>query len=383
MIDVVGHLGSRLSYATIADQLVMELTSRNALGTITNLDDQFLRPELAGLTGGAPRGEKVLLLADPQDHLVDALVGAYGAPNVAIFVCPNTDRLSEDRTRACATVGKVYTPSSWCAQVIWNSLEKLDLDAVLGGPTLVEVKPLGVDRAFTSQRLSRQRRTPSPTDPISMLHVTTDTFWPGRKGTEELLQAWKSAFPNRRLAPACLTVHCLPRLLPAIHQELGDLGLTDDVQLISSPPRGSTEDELGVLFSKFDLLVAPSRSEGFGVMPLSALLSGLPVLTTADTGQAEYLCARRYSGAADDVGHPLLGGWLQIPTTGRGSLFGEDGEAPMLRPDQLALSLVAGARLYDELLVRTSENNHTARVEWSWEYRRQVWAQSLIEWSER
>jgi glycosyltransferase involved in cell wall biosynthesis len=370
MIDVVGHFGSLLSYATVSDQVVRGLKERDALGNVTNLDDRVLGP---ALPSPRQRGEKVILIADARDHLIEAMVAEYGRANVAIFMCPNTNKLSRDRDRACHSVGRIYTPSRWCADTILQTV----WDDEPGPIGQVRVMPLGVDEPFAT-RWTHHARGKDADERVRMLHVTTDTFWDGRKGTEELLHAWMLAsklFDARR--HATLTIHCLPQLYATIHQELGDLGLVDDVKLLRAPLRGSTPDELFDLIAAHDLLVAPSRSEGFGIMPLSALVSGTPVLTTADTGQGQYLAEK------NDDGTLALGGWMQIATMGSGALEGEDGEAPMVRSDQLAFALAAGWSMYERELLRSVQRNKTGQADWSWKTRRVAWAESLIEWESR
>jgi glycosyltransferase involved in cell wall biosynthesis len=319
------------------------------------------------------RGEKVILIADARDHLIEAMVAEYGRDNVAIFMCPNTNELSSDRDRACHSVARIYTPSRWCADTI---LQTVWAPGTIGQVT---VMPLGVDEPFATRWT--QHRIPYGREDmrVHMLHVTTDTFWDGRKGTEELLHAWSLA--RKQLGAqrhATLTIHCLPQLYATIHQELGDLGLVDDVKLLRAPLRGSTPEELFDLIAAHDILVAPSRSEGFGIMPLSALVSGTPVLTTAGTGQDQYLAEKK-------DGVPVLGGWMQIATMGSGELQGEDGEAPMVRSDQLAftLSAVWSWSMYELELLRSVQRNKEVQADWSWKTRRAAWAESLIEWEKR
>lgn len=360
MIDIVGHFGSRLSYATVTDQVVRGLLACESLGRVTNLDDKFVDETLAARVQ-SERGKKILMIADPRDWLVEAMVGEYGRENVGIFLCPNTNKLSDERQRACHMVDRIYTPSRWCASTILDTVFRQERFG------MVHVMPLGVDAPFTTGWVDHE----SVDNRRSLLHVTTDTFWPGRKGTEELLKAWKLAELNRK---ARLTVHCLPQLYGMVHQELGDLDLTDKVTLISAPLRGSTPEELFELISRHDLLVAPSRSEGFGIMPLSALVSGTPVLTTAGTGQDEYL-------GEQDAGVPVLGGWMQVPTFAADELSGEDGSAPTIRADQLAYTLAAGCRFYDDLLASV-KRNQKVQAGWSWWARRAAWAKSLVDWEE-
>ncbi len=364
MIDVVGHFGSQLSFATVSDNVALGLHEKGALGNVVNLDDKFFADRWNRPHG--PRGTKVILIADPREYLVEALVGEYGLGNVAVFLCPNTDQIGSDRSRACLLVDRVYTPSSWCERTI------------LAGvciPTKVFVMPLGVDDVFVNNPISAREASWQ----LRYLHVTTDTFLPGRKGTEELIQAWKIAHEALGgLVPGeTLTIHCLAQLHSTLHQVIGDAGLGDVIRLESGPARGSDSAALLELFSRHDFLVAPSRSEGFGIMPLSALVSGLPVLTTAGTGQDEYLVNVR-----------ALDGWMQIPTTSEMCMDGEEGLAPIVYPFQLALSLIATRAVYKSLKAgaghffgdEDSEPRERIAERWSWRARRATWAEHLIEW---
>lgn len=374
MIDVIGHFGSRLSYATVTDQVARGLQERNALGNVMNLDDKFVDPSYAFLPRGM-RKKKVLIIADPRDYLIDMAVAEYGRDGVAIFVCPNTTSLSAERVRACEAVGRIYTPSTWCADVIESACESSPrgLYTLISAPI---VMPLGVDEPFTRWRLPLElERAPEGHSLISMLHVTTDTFWPGRKGTEELIAAWRE-LPDD--FPARLTIHCLPQLYATIHQELADHRLTDRVKLVGAQEvRGSEPQGLSNLFAQHDMLVAPSRSEGFGIMPLSALVSGMPVLTTAGTGQDQYLGEMVTAGKGK---RPRLAGWMQVPTMGVGELTGEDGVAPVVRADQLGYSLRSAVASWSQLLAEV-ERNRGAYGDWSWHKRREAWVDSLIEWA--
>lgn len=358
MIDLVGHFGSRLSYASISAQLCAALDAGGVLGNISNLDDKFIdaahvRPPIGR------RGDRVLLLTDPRSYLVEATVSAYGAENVAIFLCPNTDKLSDEHIRACGQVGRIYTPSTWCSDTIYESCQADRIADVV-------VMPLGVDIPFTEHWCQREVEGRP-----RLLHVTTDTFWPGRKGTGELLHAWALGLSEI----ADLTVHCLPALYGAVHQELGALDLLGKVRLLCAPARGTTAAELFELVAGYNMLVAPSRSEGFGLMPLSALLCGTPVLTTADTGQRQYLDL-----PADDEDGPALGGWMQVPTYGWAPLAGEHGDAPVVRADQLAWTIRGAVHDHPDLLALTAQNEEL-QSKWSWWARRAHWAASLKDWS--
>lgn len=360
-IDVVGHLGSRLSYATVAEQLIHALAARGGLGSVINLDDQWLsthaqwqeRPR----TG---RGDRVIVISDPQDHLIEAFASEYGRDNVSIFFSTNSNRISEERARCCRAVGTVYVPSSYCMDAVHET----------AGAVPCVLVPHGVDQCFVDAEIGAKTAPPGPG--LRYLHVTTDTFWPGRKGTEELLDAWRKA---RKLEPyfhrAELTVHCLTSLYPTIHQELGDLKLMEaGVTLEAGPSRGSEPEDLLALFQRHDVLVAPSRSEGFGIMVLSALVAGMPVITTASTGQQEYLVAEQGG---------LIGGAMGVLAGPLAELAGEDGLAPTVGPVDLALSLLAYDRLFVEIQSKAESVSDAFRQDWSWGARCAIWASYLMD----
>lgn len=359
-IDIVGHFGSRFSYATVTHEVCRGLVERHALGpNVTNMDGTFEDKLFAPGRKSRERGDAVLLISDPRDYVVSALVGQYGKDKTAIFVCPNTDSIDAVRSWACSLAGRIYTPSQWCADTVFR--EVTDCPSV-------EVRPLGCEERIFNGWANVDARPV----PLRFLHVTTDGFWPGRKGTYELLEAWKQAgtVASQRLYPlATLTIHCMMGMHQTIHQTIHQMGLADcGVKVVSAPQRGSTFDDLSEVMSKHDVLIAPSRSEGFGIMPLSALCMGIPTMTTAGTGQDEYL--------------GTLGGWLQIPTQGSAGLAGETGRAPVVNTKQLALLLVAMLEpSMRRALLGQMESNVEAREQWSWKVKRAEWAESLVKWS--
>ena len=53
----------------------------------------------------------------------------------------------------------------------------------------------------------------------------------------------------------------------------------------------SERESLRRLFQEVDLVVMPSRTEGFGLSGLEALSAGLPVLVSWNSGFGEALCS--------------------------------------------------------------------------------------------
>lgn len=370
-VDVYGHFGSWLSYATIAHNVCHALHDASALGpNVENLDDRNVGSMQT--RRWHKLGRKVLLLSDPREYLVDMLCSRYGAENVGLFVCPNTDQLSADRADMCGKVGRVYTPSRWCATTILRQVPSAH----------VEVLPLGVDPTLVER--AYRPLPPQTYGSHRILHMTSDTFWPGRKGTEALILALGAMRRDGYLLAdggICVTIHCLPQLYGSVYRLLGEEGLLDVVQLVQGQERGYDEGRyFADLFDKHDVLLAPSRSEGFGVLPLSALVYGMPVMTTAGTGQDQYLSEMSTTMVRDrEVAVPNLNGWIQVPTRNAEPLAGEDGNAPVVYPRELEMTIDCWLHL-KETLTKRAMMNRTCAQSWSWTARAQQWAEALSYW---
>jgi len=372
VIDLVGHFGSRFSYATVSYQLMLGLRELFVLGSVTNLDADTVYDDVRSEAKSA--GHAVIVVSDPQAHVVDPLFELYGETGVALFLSPNTTNLDQKRTEICGRAGRIYVPSRYCERTVQRALvhgHHVSADVV--------VMPLGVASAFLrSERRVERDWSLSNLSGLRMLHLSTDGYWPGRKGTDELLVAWK-LWEKQVRSPVrgfSLTVHVTPSLADVVTRRIGDLAL-ENVRVEVGPERGMQDYALRALFDAHDVLVQPSRCEGFGIMPLSALCFGLLVYTTADTGQAEYLFpeAEPRGETQGVTACSPWSNWVQIPTLAPAPLAGEFGEAPEIDPEQLG-----GVLVRDQ--VRPPQRRPDVH-EWSWETRRRRWASSLAEWSMR
>ena len=161
--------------------------------------------------------------------------------------------------------------------------------------------------------------------PISVLPYGLDTeLWPyverperetftvvlygdltDRKGPFEAVIAFQRAFPtedNVRL------------VLKTQHGHLGKIqGLPvipdSRVRVINET---WTRPQLLELLASADAFLWPSRGEGFGLPPLQAALTGLPVIMTTHTGMAEYYNPRYFYEikTAGSSPAPIYGDWL-------------------------------------------------------------------------
>lgn len=358
-LDIVGHFGTRYSYATIGSRLARALRDRGLLGSVFNLDPKWHADHADLHVPGRAQGSHVFVLSAPH-HYLDAYPALYQRERSAIFVCPNTDTLAQEHVETCRQFGLLVVPSVWCAAVV--------ADAGLGVATLL---PLGADELLAATSAARRSRLLdrccAERIPVAV-HFSTDQWWPGRKGTEELLEAWATLNRGRTVSEARmqLVVHVPPALQLAAMYRIRDLKIDQSVELLVSDEGGSG-DQLIELFDRADLIVAPSRCEGFGIMFLSSLVAGVPLLATCHTGHRMFL--------------PSFGGWLGLPEGEPAPLAGEEGLAPTVdqRPLASALDVLLRATGARERLLATGPGG-ASHDTWSWTSVMDRWVAALTGW---
>jgi hypothetical protein len=308
------------------------------------------------------RGTHVAVFTVPFPYMT-TYAESYGRERSAIFLSPNTDTLGGQYARTAEAFGLLMAPSAWCAAVA---------DRGIKGTPDIAVLPLGVSHEYAATRNSRManvRFRAGLGDAPRVLHLTTDQAWPGRKGTEELLAAWAILADTGRLGGprlgARLTVHVPPAMRPVVMFRCRDLKIDDTVDVVSGSLLGTDDAPLTNLFDEVDLMVAPSRCEGFGMMLLASLVSGVPMVCTYNTGHSDFL-----------TGAP---GWLGVPCATADDLHGEDGKAPTVEPavlaETLAVAMQPSVRLALVKRVTAQEPG------WgTWEDAGPQWADRLAEW---
>lgn len=119
--------------------------------------------------------------------------------------------------------------------------------------------------------------------PQRMLHVCGSASFPQRKGTPQLIEAWRKIFPagevelHIRMMPGGREVEDLVLGgAPGVHVDHDVNALRPD-QMIALQCGGG-----------FCACVQPSRAEAFGLVPVEARAVGLPVIATACAGHAEH-----------------------------------------------------------------------------------------------
>lgn len=320
LIHVVGHFGTTYSYATVAARVSRSLREHGLLGAVVNLDTKWhdafsdLRVEERPCT-------HALLFTAPSEHF-SIYPERFGKQRSAIYASPNTNILSDEHARLFAQFGLIIAPSEYCAQTARSYVES---------DSEVYLLRLGVDKLYAADRVGRMNRLRErlQVDPV-FVHLGTDHVWPGRKGTEELIEAWEIA-TREYMTTGKLIIH-VPESVGAMAEMcVRDTGrersdFLERVEIVGASYRGSSDEELVELYDKADVMVLPSRCEGYGIMLQGSIVAGVPMITTVGTGQNDFL-----------LSNP--GCWFGVPSATSSELPYEAGEAPCIDSSILASSL--------------------------------------------
>jgi O-antigen biosynthesis alpha-1,2-mannosyltransferase len=123
-----------------------------------------------------------------------------------------------------------------------------------------------------------------------------------RKGADALLDAYGQAFCTRD--DVSLVIKTFPNPHNEIHVWLAERqSKNTDFPHVVIIEDDLSDSDLKALYQLCDVLVAPSRAEGFGLPMAEAMLSGLPVITTGWSGQLDF-CSERTGWLVDYVFAP-------------------------------------------------------------------------------
>ena len=189
----------------------------------------------------------------------------FKQPDWADTLHPKSEREHRNEGREIALATKIVAASAFTK----DGLIESGVD-----PFRVEVIPFGVDPdRFNSTQDRTHTRARNALRFIFVGSVTA------RKGVPLLLEAWK----NVRSA------ECELLLVGSISDEVRKLvPKSEDIKLTGPVPHA----EVAALMAGSDVFVFPSLCEGFGLVLLEALASGLPVIATRATAAPDLIEGR-------------------------------------------------------------------------------------------
>lgn len=261
-----------------------------------------------------------------------------------VMVAPNGSKLPTGLIRELdRTATDLLAPSEWAATVLRRESQL---------PVLVV--PHGVsDEYFPVDPPSPvEQRYP---DQFLVVHFSTsDTL---RKGTRELVEAWRSAELGQRGGLLALVLDD-PHAL-----KWRDLRHEESIHVMerySSSPKSFRH-----LASSVHLIAQPSRGEGFGLVPLEARCCGCPVLMSAATGHAEHV------GSFAD-------GCQVVPHGPEATIDEAPGAtAPTIAVEDLTEALLEAHAHWRELKQNAVRRAASLREEWKWQKKLQPLVKQL------
>ena len=263
----------------------------------------------------------------------------------AIF---ETTKLKKQLVDWLSEADLVFVPSAWGKAVL------IDHDI---SEDVIEVIPEGVDTA-KFHPLIRPGYANQQDDIYRVLVVSK---FEARKGFPELLQGYAKAFGSDPQVRLLLKSDSLwmeklgdgsyEANLAELQKQVEDTGITNAKFLNGE----LSDDELSHLYNACDVLLFPSRAEGWGLPLIEAIASGMPVATTYYSGHTEFLASVK-----DKVG---LIDHVMVPVN-QGINVGEWANASA---DDIAERLVEMRMNKSDYAARALEASETIRRDFSWQ----------------
>lgn len=221
-----------------------------------------------GIYVGPPAGAAVLASRGRHEHRL-------------VMVAANSSWLPDGSMRAMAKVATGFlAPSHWAMDVLLRYSGELPVFLYKHGVSL-EFKP---DPEYI-KLVGRNN--------FSVAHFASTSMQ--RKGTCEIIEAWAHL---KTLASTVYDDRAILDLYIEGSHEYARKAISEAVQkydgfksssVCVGEPANLSEGDMRLLYQNYHVICQPSRSEGFGMVPLEALCSGVPIVATSGTGHLEYL----------------------------------------------------------------------------------------------
>lgn len=293
--------------------------------------------------------------------VANAMLRGFHGERLAM-IAANSSWLPDVELRDLVTQKAVtgfLAPSEWSKRVI-GSYD-------LGVPTFLYEH--GVDDAFRPSGLDSF----APKKSFRALHLASTAN--DRKGTGALVRAWVHLVQRGEIPKDSELVVVVDGPDDAISRHVdGGKGVRiERVTRLDFPPLA-----MAAWYQGYHVVIQPSRAEGFGLVPLEARASGVPVIMTNGTGHDQHLPAPPSRQVTFRGGVPVgfartmlrtHQGLIVVPVTEDLSLI-DDGPgalAPTFREDALMNAIAVAYQLRDKLRAGARESAECVREYWSWQ----------------
>jgi len=285
------------------------------------------------------------------------------------ILAPNSDWLPEKLVREMQKFATIVAPSSWGARIVANWTGKYVEPFLHGVSKVFRPVPdhgLRLRSRLDLEAIAREIKGGrfASREGFCVLHLAST--WRQRKGTMELIAGWKRAVASGSLGK-------YPRLDIVVDAPPGTFEEARGDDTIAFPLRqvNYQEEAMRLLYSAYDVVCQPSRAEGFGLVPLEARATGVPVCATACTGHADHV---RDGAGVVVIPHGPLAPVDDAP-------LGESSEAPTVKPEAIADALAACYETLPQLCEQAYTEAARVASAWSWASTTDCWLRKEREWT--
>lgn len=314
-------LSGYFSFSTVASAIINEIFKRGYPIRARDIDPyedySLVNEDIPHGNDYAPVG----IYLGPPWHALECMEGRK--VKIGFFVC-ETDAIPRDMVRICNGFDLVCVPSRWC----WNAFSKSGVES-----SKLRIINHGVHESFKPLSVKKFEK-------FTFLHLCSATKYLERKGTMDLLYAFDRVFRGNKDVQ-----------LKVYRVESEERVFFRSEVIPSAEPRVQAER-----YNAVNVLVAPSRGEGFSLPPLEALACGVPVALTNATGSTEYFPSES----------PNSFGVVQIPHKGKFRWGNEAGDGVDLDRKGLLDTLKFCYENRESLGVNALNNAEKIRERWAW-----------------
>lgn len=275
-----------------------------------------------------------------------------------VMVAPNSSEIGRWTKEALEEFAThLLTPSHWARDVLMKHLPQLPVAVVPHGLDEDFGVPIDPEMDASSLRAPDDQR-------IFAMHLSSSELQ--RKGTRELIEAWKQLYGSVIAEQSGLTVVLERGALDGMRTLLQEARgyRVHAIDRLGPMGTGLPPTAMAQLYHSCQLIIQPSRGEGFGMVPLEARACGTPVVATVCTGHSQHM--NRVTPGVVAIEHGELEPIDDMP----GAV------APAVTVDAIKTSLELAYRNWRDVSHTSRLHREEVLKQWRWEAVLKNWIES-------
>lgn len=268
-----------------------------------------------------------------------------------LMLAPNSSRIpAEMALWIPKCLDRLLTPSRW---------GKFVLEQQLPEDFPIHVVPHGVMPEFVVQAEAREKRLLEFRQEGTLVWAHFTSTNTNRKGTRQMFEAWRDFVNEKHTSETSeLVVYAEPRGVQQLCWLAEEMSIPQ-IDIRANPK--VTIEQMPTVYAEHHAFMQPSRAEGFGLVPLEALASGIPVAATACTGHGMYMGTTQMTTRGFPGSMRIQHGPLEPLDETAG------GEAPAVSALSIFDAFVAMTRHYETMHQEALDGAKLVQRLWSWQ----------------